>query len=318
MLLAVLAPALFDVALADPPVSVGGAVAVRPSYAPVTGGSSLDVPGLGGEVEGDLTFTKGIVSGRFDLDVQGTVLPTLGIVNAPPGFPVNIVRPEQAQIQVGGDTWLARGGVLNANLGLDDWDEWLNYLPTWGESFGPSPGRMAGAEVGRVFGDGGPEIDVGGGLDMDSVLPIAEASVDYQGTNWTTDSGFAAYPTTGAYMIVASGTVSPAPVVTIALDGLAGIAPAGTAETAYAGLTVDGVFLPQLCVQPTVRVEGQFDPSGFTGNAPWTASIGGALEPTSWSKILVEGKLIGSPIASDATPTPALYASFAVFRPDPD
>lgn len=282
---------------------VGGGLAIRPAYA-------ADTFSLGGEAEADLSFKKGMLGGRLDLDFQPIVLPTLGYVTALPDVPgINIVRPEWAMVEVTGDSWAARGGIVNAAFGLEDWDDWALYLPTHGEYFASSPGRMAGAEFAWTLGDSGPTIALGGGLDLDWDMPIVEANITAEGDAYAVWSGVAVYPADQRYAAVLGAEAYPAEVVTLALGGMAGIDHASP----FANVSLSGVFLPAGMINPTVRVEGSFDPEAVTGAAPFAASVGGAVAPTDWIKILVEGKML---LVGDEL-VPGAYASLCVYRVAP-
>ncbi len=292
---------------------VGGAAAIRPGYGPVLYPAPSQAEGLSlwGEAEADLRFQAGIVSGRLDLDFAGTVLPDVGIVKALPDVPViDTVRPEWAMIQAGGETWVARGGIVNAAMGLEDWDDWAMYMPTHGQYFAFSPGRMAGSEVGWTFGDDGPTVSIGGGADLDwDSEGIVEANVSYEGDAASVYSGVAVYPGIQRYAAVLGAEAYPAEFVTLALGGMAGV----DGASPFTEVSLYGVFLPEAIVKPTVRLEAGFDPDGVTGGAPWAASVGGAINPTPYTKILLEGKLLGT--AGD--PVPGVYASLCIFRPEP-
>lgn len=281
---------------------VGGGLAVNPGF-------SRDTFSLGGEAEADLRFGAGMVSGRLDLDFTADVLPDFAIVEAAPDVPViNIVRPEWAMIEVAGDSWAARGGIVNAAFGLEDWDAWALYLPTHGQYFDASPGRMAGSEFGWTFGEDGPTVTVGGGYDMDYEEPTAEVNVNYESDGWATWSGVAAYPTINTYVAVLGAEAYPADFLTVALGGLAGMGEGST----FADASVYGVFLPEAIINPTIRVEGSYDPDGWTGAAPWAVSAGGAIVPVDWAKFLVEAKVLGT----TGEPVPGVYASLCVYRPE--
>jgi hypothetical protein len=43
----------------------------------------------------------------------------------------------------------ARLGIVNPNLGVEDWDPWINYAPTYSNNFVyVGAGRFLGADVG--------------------------------------------------------------------------------------------------------------------------------------------------------------------------
>lgn len=280
----------------------GGGLVARPGW------DGTDFT-LGGELEGDLRFQAGMVGGRFDLDITATALPTLGLVTFAPDVPViDTLRPEWAMLEATGETWAARGGIINPAFGLEDWDDWALYLPTHGQYFAYTPGRLAGSEFAWTFGDG-PTVAIGGGYDMDWEQPIVEANITWESDAFATYSGIAAYPAHGRYGAVLGAEVYPAEFVTLALGGMAGVD--GTSP--YADVSIYGVFLPAGIVNPTVRVEGAFDPDGVTGAVPFAASVGGAVAPTDWLKFLVEGKasLVGPDVV------PGVYASLCVYRVEP-
>ncbi len=289
---------------------VGGGVAIRPGFA-------ADTFSLGGELEADLLVQKGMFGARLDLDFQGTVLPDLAITEAAPNVvPINMVRPEWAMLEATGESWAARGGIVNAGFGLEDWDDRALYLPTHGEYYALSPGRMAGSEFGWTFGDDGPTVTIGGGLDLDWEAPIVEANVNVEGDVAATWSGVAVYPADGMYSAVLGAELYPAEFLTLALGGMTGV----VGENGYGTLSLYGVFLPEAIVNPTVRVEGAFDPGGaFVFEAgdeplsPWAVSAGGAIVPTDYMKFLVEAKVMGT---ADE-PAGGVYASFCFFTPDP-
>ena len=62
---------------------------------------------------------------------------------------------------------------------------------------------------------------------------------------------------------------------------------------------------------PTARFEGAFDPDGYTGAAAWNASVGGAIKPMDWAKLLLEVKLSGV----ETKVEPGAYFSLSVFVP---
>lgn len=285
---------------------VGGGLAIRPGY-------TAETFSLGGEVEAGLLVKKGVFGARLDLDFQGMVLPELAIIEAAPDVvPINMIRPEWAMLEAAQGSWAARGGIINAGYGLEDWDDRQLYLPTHGIYYALSPGRMAGSEFGWTFGDDGPTVTIGGGLDLDWEAPIVEANINYEGDSFGTWSGVAVYPADGMYSAVIGAEMYPSEVVTLALGGMGGV----VGENPYATGSLYGVFLPEAIVNPTVRVEGSFDPGDAFedgGLTPWAVGAGGAIVPTDFLKFLVEAKVMGT----DGDPAGGVYASLCVFSPDP-
>lgn len=296
---------LVSVAQADSSFFVGGGLALRPAWEPAAGFT------FGGEAEADLQFGVGALSGRFDLDFNAVAFPTPGIVTVNPDVPViDTIRPEWAMIQYAPGNFAARAGIFNAAFGLEDWDDWALYLPTHGQYYAYSPGRTAGSEVGWTFGDGGPTVSIGGGWDLDWDQATVEANVTYESDAFATWSGVAWYPADDHVMAVLGAEAYPAEVVTVALGGVAGV----DGGSPFVDVELLGVFLPESIVSPTVRVEGAFDPDGVTGAVPFSAGGGGAVKPTDWIKIMVEGKALVDP-AGDVSP--GVYASLCVYRVEP-
>ena len=286
----------------DSPWFFGGGLALRPRY-------TAETFTLGGEAEADLRGSAGPLNFRLDLDLTATLVPDLGIEPVTPDVPVlNMVRPEWAMIEATGESWAARGGVVNAAFGLEDWDDSALYLPTHGQYFEASPGRMLGSEFGWSLW-AGPTFTVGGGYDLDYEEAIVEANINYESDGWATWSGLAVYPALEAYMAVLGAEVYPAEVFTLALGGMAG---SGEGNV-FANASIYGVILPSAMVNPTIRVEGSYDPGGWTGSAPWAVGVGGAVSPTDWAKLLIETKMMGT----DGAPVSGVYASLCVFRPEP-
>lgn len=287
---------------AETEVFLGGGVALRPAWAPSTDFT------LGGEVEGDFRLARGIFSTRVDLDVQAQFVPSFGILYALPDVvPINVVRPEWASVQLGGETWMLRGGIVNSSYGLEDWDDWALYLPTHAQYFIASPGRMAGGEAGYAF-ENGLALTVGGGMDLDFAAPIIDATINYENDSFGTWSGVAVYPSLALYEAIVGAEVWPAEQLTLAFGGMAGT----SSGSPFAMGSLYAVALPEAIVNPTVRVEGALDPDGVQGLSPWNVSLGGAVSPTPYIKVLVEGKLSGT----SGAPEPGVYASLCVFRPE--
>lgn len=305
VLLSLLSPALAG----EGSFFVGGGLALRPSWEPAAGFA------FGGEAEADLQFGVGALSGRFDLDFNAMAYPTPGIVTVNPDVPViDTIRPEWAMIQYAPGQFAARGGILNAAFGLEDWDDWALYLPSHAQYFAYSPGRLAGSEFAWTFGDGGPSVAIGGGWDLDYDQATVEANVTYSGDAFATWSGVAWYPADDHVMAVLGAEAYPAEVVTLALGGVAGV----DAGSPFVDVSLYGVFLPEAMVSPAVRVEGAWDPDGVTGAVPFAAGAGGAIKPTDWIKVLVEGKAL---VDAAGDVSPGVYASLCVYRvapPEPE
>lgn len=271
-----------------------------------------DAGGFAGNVEAEVSVA-GNAGGfiyRADLDATMDYAPTFGFQDPPPDFGVNeIVRPEWLMLGYNGGSWEARGGVVNPGYGLEDWDDWTLYLPTHGQFFDPSPGRLAGSEFAWYF-ENGMQLAVGGGYDLDWESPNVETNVVYEGDAWSTWSGVSYYPSENYVTGIFSGEWYVADPFWLAWDSGAGAYDGGPFATA----AIIGVFLPEAMVNPTVRVEGAFDQADF-GLAPFTASVGAAVVPVDFLKVLVEGKLTG---VDGGDPVPSVAFSVNVYRPEPE
>lgn len=282
----------------------GGGVAGRGFFTPTSGylGSA--------EAEAAALYNSDVIGARVDIDFTAFYAPEFAVSEAPPDVAViNIVRPEWAMIEAHGESWAARGGIVNAAFGLEDWDDWVLYLPTHGQYFASSPGRMAGGEAAYMM-ESGLTLTVGGGYDMDFESPIVEANVNYEADSWGTWSGVAVYPELDTYEAVIGAEAYPHEALTLALGGMGGLA----GESPFVLGSLYAVVLPEGIVSPTARFEGAFDPDEYTGAADWNVGLGGAVKPVDWAKLLVEVKISG---VSDAV-EPGAYFSLSLFVPQPE
>lgn len=198
---------------------------------------------------------------------------------------------------------------MNASFGLEDWDDWMLYMPTHGQYYAVSPGRMAGSEFGYSL-DNGLTLTIGGGYDMDFEAGIVEVNANYEADSWGTWSGLAAYPATGTYEAVIGAEAYPHELLTLALGGMGGIA----GEAPFALASLYAIVLPEGIVSPTARFEGAYDPDGYTGASTWNAAVGGAVKPVDWAKLLLEVKVSGS----EEIVEPGAYFSLSLFVPQPE
>ena len=282
----------------------GGGVAGRGFFTPSSGylGSA--------EAEADGLYNSDVINARVDIDFTAVYAPEFGVTEVPPDVPViNIVRPEWAMIEAHGDSWAARGGIINASFGLEDWDDWMLYMPTHGQYFAVSPGRMAGSEFGYTLGNG-VTLTIGGGYDLDFESSTVEANVNYEADSWGTWSGVAVYPELDTYEAVIGAEAYPHEALTLALGGMGGMA----GESPFALGSLYAVVLPEGIVSPTARFEGAFDPDGYTGASTWNVAIGGAVKPVDWAKLSVEAKVSGSADVVE----PGAYFSLSLFVPQPE
>lgn len=276
---------------------------------------SLSVPTMG---EVDFRMQQGKVFVRVDVDLW-TDLASPSLLQPYP--------PEWAMVQVGTEGPIVRAGIHNPNIGLEDWDYRNNYMPTYSNYFnGASPGRLLGAEFAWHF-ENDAEVFVWGGSDMDfgwsegEVLPepywTAGVGVSAEAEMWSTWTGFVTYPQDGFYALFYSGEVYPHNLVTVALDGGAGV----SAGSPFAGGQLVVVGMPEATVNPTVRGEVNLDPDLALGSFADTGvyrsavSAGGKVTIRDWLQVMAEGKLMWS--AKEAQMSPGVFVALNVFRPEP-
>lgn len=293
----------------DPAVWVGGAGSAQLGY------QKSGLAGTEVQAELDARVEQGPFYFRADLDF------TLGLDGGahPVMFP-----PEWLMIQYSPGAVRLRAGVVNPNIGLEDWDPWNNYLPTFSILFnGASPGRVLGGEV--AYQVGNAEVFAFGGADMDFVAsdvfipeltPIAGLGVWAEGESLATWSGLALYPTESYYGAFAAVEYYPLDQLWVSLDGGLGL----SAGEPFAGAQLVVNVMPEAVVAPVARVEGVYDPGGVAlggadaGVAKGTFSLGARLQALASLSVMAEGKLTlwGSGLVD-----PGVFIRVTGFRPEP-
>jgi hypothetical protein len=226
-------------------------------------------------------FSDGYTS-DFSFDDAATII----------GVPDPTMIPEWAMLQVGSEKYKVRLGVTNPNMGLEDWDTWNNYLPTYSTTFSAAtPGRILGAEPAMSFDDG-TEIFAFGGYDLDWAEPVAGAGVWSEQEGWATWSGVATYPRLNMHEAVIAAEVYPFEQLWITVDGVVGV----SGRDVFTGGQLVLNIAPEQVVTPVVRLEGLIDPNealgGWEGGVPKaTASVGLRAHPTEFSQLAFEGKM---------------------------
>lgn len=305
-------PFALPAVLMDVDTWVGGGVGV---VASVTG---AETPGteatLVTQPELDARFAWGPLYGRLDLDLQWDPRTNERLTPDP---------PEWAMLQIGRDRYFARVGVTNPNIGLEDWDAWNNYLPSYSVFFdGASPGRLLGLEPGMKLNDD-TEVFVWGGYDLDFAEEVELGSFDAyefgvgvasEHEAWSTWTGIAAYPGSKYYGLFGALELYPHEDLTVALDGGAGLSDGSLFTGAQLVLNA----FPDEVIGPVARLEGVYDKDealgGAEGGIPTvTASAGFHFVPDDYAKLLVEGKI--SRLGDEAVS--GVWVSFSVTRPAP-
>jgi hypothetical protein len=208
-----------------------------------------------------------------------------------------------------------RGGVLNPNMGLEDWDEWNNYLPTFSLMFdGASPGRVLGGEAAWALGDSGQAFAFGG-ADLDfagrgTMTPLGGGGAFYEADSWATWSGVAVYPADEYWGVFAAVDCYPLDALWLSIDGGAGT----SAGEPYAGGQLVVNVLPEAMVAPVARGELIYDPGGAALGLPdGTASAGARVAPLEGLQVALEVKAV----FADGETTPGAYLSVQLFEPEP-
>ncbi|WP_437953137.1 hypothetical protein WME98_22355 [Sorangium sp. So ce296] len=270
---------------------------------------------------------------RLDLDVQAASaplgLPAFGLPAfvypawSLPAPELKIGPPEWAMLQIGREDYHLRLGIVSHAIGIEDWDSWTNYFPTFSTMISTVPGRMLGVEPGLVLGEG-YEINVFGGFDLDVDAPTFGAGLTTMQALWSTWSGVAFYPTIDFYSAVVALELYPAEALSVSLDGSVGLV--GVADEAgaielkpWVGGEVIANVLPTLPIHPLFRVQALHEHEGalsaflFAPQPSVSASAGLTFTPFDELKISLEGK--ASKVEDDILP--GLFALVALRRPEP-
>ncbi|AUX49010.1 hypothetical protein SOCE26_105550 [Sorangium cellulosum] len=285
------------------------------------------------QAEVGFRIASGSLYFRLDLDVQATSaplgLPAFGL----PAFVypewslltpgIKVGPPEWAMLQIGREDHHLRLGILSHAIGMEDWDNWTNYFPTYSTMISTVPGRMLGIEPGLVL-DGGYEVNVFGGFDLDFYAPTFGAGLTTLQALWSTWSGVALYPTLDFYTAVLALELYPADALSVSVDGSVGLV--GAADEAgtvrlrpWVGGEIIANILPRDSIHPLVRLQGLHEVEGalsaflFAPQPDVSASVGLTYAPFDELKISLEGKV--SRVEGDVLP--GLFALVALRRPEP-
>jgi hypothetical protein len=294
---------------AEPDVFLGGGADLR-------GGWSDGAPVLQTQAEFDARVGFKAVSARLDADVTFDAL-TGELVLTPPEWAMVQVRVDDPSKKVG---WATRFGVLNPNIGLEDWDMRNNYLPSYSIMWDAAqPGRVLGAEAEVRVGDG-HHLMVWGGLDLDwgsLTAPTPDVGVGFwsEQDTWGSWSGFFSLPTLDLHALVTTFEFYPHDLVSLTLDTSAGL----SGGRGFVGGEVVLNVAPEFVVTPVARGEFVVDPQdaalgGVAEGVPdGTASLGLRAAPIPQLQLMVEGKAT----FADGRASPGVWAGVQLFAPDP-
>jgi hypothetical protein len=296
---------------------IGGGLEVEAGY-------DDNAAAVGANVEGevDARFEQGPVFLRLDYDLK-LDLAQKQITNKGWG-------PEWAMLQIGRDGPRARLGVVNPSVGLEDWDDRLNYLPTTSACFDWGVGRILGADIGWQLADG-PDLFVFGGYDLDYDAYGGGGGILYEGDKWGLWSGFAGYPELDQYMLIPSAEWYFGQ-TTLSVDttlGMVGGSPYFTSET-----LID--LYPDTAFSPVARVEINADPGGVLDdpeNGDFTQSASASLGFNFWPmriahaddvrlanllKIQLEGRVFKPSSREGGLAYPGVFVAVTLWRPEPE
>jgi len=231
--------------------------------------------------------------------------------------------PEWAMVQIGREQH-ARLGIVNPNMGVEDWDPWINYAPTYSNNFVYlGAGRFLGADVG-ISTDNGYDYFAFGGYDVDWESFGGGVGVATLQDAYSTWSGIAIYPafagdvggcpdgddTCFNLLAQLALEVYPTDPLWIAIEAYPGI----KGSSFYMGTQLIANVLPEAPVNPFVRAEFLVDPDEVTFAAGHSVGLGARMDLPEWLRVMLEGKML---FDGDTTGFAAAL-TLAVHRPEPN
>jgi hypothetical protein len=205
--------------------------------------------------------------------------------------------PEWAMVQLGRSKYHARIGILNPNIGLEDWDPWVNYAPIYSTNFVyAGAGRFAGAELSMTTGSGW-DVFAFGGYDVDWYAAGGGLGVATSQDSFGTWSGVFVYPQfeclteTCLYVGVAlAGEFYPSDAIWVDVDTISGM----QGDALFTSEQVVVNIVPEAVVNPFVRGELVIRDAGALPGAPdWTAGGGARYDATGWFRVAAEARAQG-------------------------
>lgn len=295
-------------------------------------GSGVAVAPTLAQAELDARLGTDLIFIRVDLDVHMDPAALSAGLASP-------IPPEWAMLQIGREKYHLRLGVTNPNIGLQQWDEWQNYLPSYSILWAAQPSQIAGIEPGVSFEDGtdvylysGYDLGWGGyaGAGRHALGLTAGAGVVHSADSWYLSLAAGAYPLGG----IDSGEVGAEPpwggayyhgygtfeyypldALTLSLDGGGGL----MTGSSFAGGQFQVNVLPETIVSPTARFEALYDPDDALGDGrAWSAGAGVKVTPCEFVVFQVEGKADGYTADYGGGVGLSAVALLSIFRPEPD
>jgi hypothetical protein len=304
---------------------VGGGVSGGITAFTESGFDSADPLTTQAEVDGMVGWGWGHVRADLDLhfylpalgDEGGDVIAYPSIVSG-----TDVPMPEWLMVQIGREQH-ARLGIVNPNLGVEDWDPWINYAPSFSQNFVyVGAGRFAGADIG-ISTDNGYDYFAFGGWDLDWASWGGGAGVATLQDAYSTWSGIVLYPEfAGGGCPDGEGTcfnafaqialeLYPAEPLWIALEAYPGV----KGGSFYTSTQLVANILPEAVVNPYVRGEVLIDPDEVTGAPGHSVSVGGRSDLLEFIRVMVEAKAVFVP---DADADLGVVVTLAVHRPEPN
>lgn len=225
---------------------------------------------------------------------------------------------EALWVRYDGEQGYVRPGVFTPDMGLEGWDDWENYQPSFSAMWDASAvGRVLGVEVGRDIDEGGT-VFVFGGADLDWSAPYdgywePTAGIGYsnEADAWGTWSGVYMRPKIEHYGVIAAVELYPHEKVWVSVDG--NVSLLNTAPFASGQVMITA--LPETLVSPILRVEGVMDKQDVAGvGYNYAAGVGARVQPVDFARASVEAKML----VGDDGSEPAAYLTIDVFRPEPE
>lgn len=295
---------------------VGGGVAGGVVYSSEAGVASADALTTQAEVDAAVGWGWGHIRADLDLHIDPNAIGTDGDVIAYPSL-----WPEWGMIQLGRKQHL-RLGLLNPNMGVEDWDPWVNYAPTYSNNFiFVGSGRFVGADAG-ISTDGGVDLYAFGGYDVDWASYGGGVGTAISQDAWATWSGLVVYPAfAGGGCPDGADTCFnafaqlafefyPADPLWIAVEAYPGV----KGGSFYTSTQLVANVIPEATVNPFVRGELLFDPDHVTGAPGSTASIGARTDVPEFLRISAEAKATFLP---GGTTDLGMALTVALHRPEP-
>lgn len=205
--------------------------------------------------------------------------------------------PEAAYIRLGRTTQ-AQIGVVNPNLGIQEWDEHLNYLGTFSNSWALTNGQIAGAQVVHPVGD--THIFAFGGYDMAWLAAGGGVGVYHEGDAFGTWTGLVYEPGWDYALLLSANEFYPADALWVVVELDAGMAGGGS----FGGGQIIANVRPEAAVGGALRVDHQrMSPEAIDamGAAVDRTAVTGSLrvDPNDWLHVALDAGL-GVPEGGDA------------------